>query len=187
MIPRVLGVGVIKGMIETARNFLGSYYDPQRLPTIEYPDERQPIPENSRCFPMLIFDGESPEEGLRCVACKICEQECPPQCIYIEVERNKQGRSLRRPRVFDLDISVCMGCQICVEVCPFDSIKMDSAFEVTAEDRFGELLRHKKDLAKPNAYFHEINPTEAALADARIEAGKAKAAAKAAPPARMAA
>ena len=27
---------------------------------------------------------------LRCVACQICEKECPPQCIYIEKSKDKK-------------------------------------------------------------------------------------------------
>ncbi len=37
------------------------------------------------------------------------------------------------PTRFDIDISVCMSCQICVEVCPFEAIKMDT--RVRALDR----------------------------------------------------
>jgi NADH-quinone oxidoreductase subunit I len=185
----ILGSGILKGLVETARNFVGSYHDPARLVTIEYPEERQELPENARNFPMLIFDGNDPMKGLRCVACKICEKECPPQCIYIEVERDARGKALKHPRVFDLDISVCMSCQICVEVCPFDAIKMDTAFELSTADRFGGLLLNKHQLAKPNAYYRAIHPSEAAEVDARLAAEQAKAeakakaaAAKAAPP-----
>jgi len=174
-----LGAGIVKGLVETARNFVGSYYDPARLVTIEYPDERLPLPENARNFPMLIHDGDDPERGLRCVACKICEKECPPQCIYIVLERDARGQAQKHPRVFDIDVSVCMSCQICVEVCPFDAIKMNTEFELSTHDRFAGLLLHKQDLAKPNAYFHRLHPTEAAEVDARLAAEAARAAAKA--------
>jgi NADH-quinone oxidoreductase subunit I len=175
----MLGAGIVKGLVETARNFVGSYHDPARLVTIEYPDQRQELPENSRNFPMLVFDGEDAVRGLRCVACKICEKECPPQCIYIEVQRDARGKALKHPRIFDLDISVCMSCQICVEVCPFDAIKMDTAFELSTSDRFGGLLLHKAQLAKPNAYYHQIHPSDAAEVDARLAAAQARADAKA--------
>ena len=33
-----------------------------------------------------------------------------------------------------------MSCQICVEVCPFEAIKMDTDFELSNTDRFGGLL-----------------------------------------------
>lgn len=182
----MLGSGIIKGLVETARNFFGSYYRPERFVTIQYPEERRVVPENNRSFPFLVFDGADAEKGLRCVSCKICEKECPPQCIYIEPARDARGKPVKHPRVFDIDISVCMSCQICVEVCPFDAIKMDQAFELGRASRFEALLLRKADLAKPNEYYRGIKPTEAALVDAQLAAerqaqeAKAKAAAAAA-------
>lgn len=174
----MLGEGILKGMVETARNFVGSYSDPERLTTVEFPEQRLPQHENARSFPMLIFDRDF-ESGLRCVACKICENECPPQCIYIVLERDAKGRPMKRPRVFDIDLSVCMSCQICVEVCPFDSIKMDTHYEVGSSDRFGGLLVNVRQLSKSNEYYHKLHPTEAAEVDARLAAEKAKLEAKA--------
>src|SRR5438309_11960878 len=119
----MIGTGILKGMAVTARNFVGSYFETDRLITVQYPEERSPLPENYRNFPFLIYDTDDPEAGLRCVACKICEKECPPQCIYIIKSEDKKpdymGKPQFYPAVFDIDISVCMSCQICVEVCPF--------------------------------------------------------------------
>jgi len=173
------GEGIIKGMAETAKNFFQSYTDEERLTTVQYPEERLPLSPATRNFPFLVFDND-PEKGLRCVACKICEKECPPQCIYIILERDEKGKPKKHPKVFDIDISVCMSCQICVEVCPFDAIKMDQVYELSRTDRFEGLLLHKTDLRKPNEYFHEIHPAEAAEVDDRLNEEKAKAAAKAA-------
>ena len=182
----MLGSGLIKGLAVTARNFLGSYVEPDRLVTVQYPEERIPSVENARSFPFLVFDGDDWQKGLRCVACQICEKECPPQCIYIEKSKDKKpdymGKPQLYPAVFNIDISVCMSCQICVEVCPFDAIKMDNAFELSTADRFGGLLLHKEQLAKPNAYYHRIHPTDAAEVDASFAEAKAKAEAKAAAP-----
>jgi NADH-quinone oxidoreductase subunit I len=175
------GEGIIKGMAETAKNFFKSYTDEDRLTTVQYPEERLPMTEQTRNFPFLVFDND-PEKGLRCVACKICEKECPPQCIYIILERDEKGKPKKHPKVFDIDISVCMSCQICVEVCPFDAIKMDQVYELSRTDRFGGLLLKKEDLRKPNEYYHQIHPDEAAEVDARLDEEKAKAAAKAAAP-----
>src|SRR2546423_1797762 len=173
------GEGIIKGMAETAKNFLKSYTDEERLTTVQYPEERLPMTPATRNFPFLVFDND-PEKGLRCVACKICEKECPPQCIYIILERDEKGKPKKAPRVFDIDISVCMSCQICVEVCPFDAIKMDQVYELSRTDRFGGLLLHKEDLRKSNEYYNEIHPDEASEVDGRLAEEKAKAAAKAA-------
>jgi NADH-quinone oxidoreductase subunit I len=179
----MLGEGIIKGMAETARNFLGSYHDPARLVTVEFPEEKVPAKENARNFPFLIFDGDDAAKGLRCVACQICEKECPPKCIYITKSKDKKpdyvGKPQFYPAVFDIDISVCMSCQICVEVCPFEAIKMDTEFELSNADRFGGLLFNKQKLAKPNEYYHRIHPTEAEEVDDRLTAEKVKAEAKA--------
>ena len=170
-------------MAETARNFLGSYVSKERLTTVQYPEQRLPQKEAARNFPFLVYDGPSWEAGLRCVACQICEKECPPQCIYIIKDTLKKpdyaGKMQFQAKVFDIDTSVCMSCQICVEVCPFDAIKMDVEFELSTADRFGGLLIQKRELAKPNDYYHKIHPTEAAEVDGRLAVEKAKAEAKA--------
>jgi NADH-quinone oxidoreductase subunit I len=189
----MFGEGIIQGLVETARNFFGSFVEKERLTTVQFPEERRPLPEASRNFPFLLYDGADPEAGLRCVACQICEKECPPRCIHIEKSKDKKpdfiGKQQFYPAVFNIDVSVCMSCQICVEVCPFDAIRMDTEFELSTSNRFGGLLWTKKELAKSNDYYSTIHPTEAAetddrrateLADARAKA--AAAAAKAAQP-----
>ena len=179
----MLGEGILKGLAETARNFAGSFVSKERLTTVEYPEERLPLPEASRNFPFLVYDGEDWEKGLRCVACQICEKECPPKCIYIEKSKDKKPDYTGKPQIypakFDIDISVCMSCQICVEVCPFEAIKMDNEYELSTDDRFGDLLLDRKELAKSNEYYHKIHPTEATEVDARLAEEKAKAEAKA--------
>jgi NADH-quinone oxidoreductase subunit I len=184
----MLGEGIIQGLVETARNFFGSYVEKDRLTTVQYPEERLPLPEASRVFPFLLYDGSDAEKGLRCVACQICEKECPPRCIHIEKSKDKKpdfvGKAQFYPAVFDIDVAVCMSCQICVEVCPFDAIRMDNKFELSTTDRFGGLLWTKEQLAKPNEYYRQIHPTEAAETDERrvkeLADAKAKAAAAAA-------
>jgi NADH-quinone oxidoreductase subunit I len=187
----MLGTGLLKGLAVTAKNFVGSYTTPERLVTVEYPEQRPPLGENYRSFPFLVSEtAEDPMGTLRCVACQICEKECPPQCIYIDKSKDKKpdatGKQQFYPAIFDIDTSVCMSCGICAEVCPFDAIKMDKVFEVAQADRFRGLLLDRGQLAKSNAYFNEIRPAEAAEVDGRLAVErkaaeeKAKAAAAAA-------
>src|SRR4029079_14403299 len=167
----MLGEGILKGMAETARNFVGSYVTKDRLTTVQYPEERLPQKEAARNFPFLVFDGNDPHAGLRCVACQICEKECPPKCIYIVKRKEKKpdyvGKPQIYPAIFDIDVSVCMSCQICVEVCPFDAIKMDTEYELSTSDRFEGLLLNKEQLSKSNNYYKGIHPTEAEEVDGR--------------------
>jgi NADH-quinone oxidoreductase subunit I len=191
----MFGEGILQGLYETAKNFFGSYVDKDRLVTVQYPEERHQLPEATRQFPFLLYDGPDPEAGLRCVACQICEKECPPRCIHIEKSKDKKpdfvGKQQAYPAVFDIDVSVCMSCQICVEVCPFDAIRMDNEYELSTSNRFGGLLYTKRELAKSNEYYRKIHPTEAAECDERREKelaeSKAKAAAAAAKAAQAAA
>lgn len=187
----MLGTGLLKGLAVTAKNFVGSYTTPERMVTVSYPEEKAPIGENYRSFPFLVCETpDDPMGTLRCVACQICEKECPPQCIYIEKSKDKKpdatGKQQFYPAIFDIDTSVCMSCGICAEVCPFDSIKMDKVFEVAPSNRFEGLLLKREQLAKSNAYYNEIRPAEAAEVDTRLAADrkaaeeKAKAAAAAA-------
>jgi NADH-quinone oxidoreductase subunit I len=179
----LLGEGILKGMAETARNFAGSFVSAERLTTVEYPEQRIPTAENARVFPFLVYDGADWEAGMRCVACQICEKECPPKCIYIEKSKDKKPDYVGKPQIyptrFEIDISVCMSCQICVEVCPFEAIKMDNEFELSTTDRFGGLLYDRQQLSRSNEYYHKIHPTEAAEVDARLAEEKAKVEAKA--------
>ncbi|HTO05393.1 MAG TPA: 4Fe-4S dicluster domain-containing protein [Opitutus sp.] len=195
----MLGSGIIQGLAVTAKNFVGSFHDPARYTTLEYPEVQPKLPEAYRNFPFLVTENATDPMGtLRCVACQICEKECPPQCIYIEKSKDKKpdatGKPQLYPAIFDIDTSVCMSCQICVEVCPFDAIKMDQVFEIATTDRFTALLLDREQLAKSNAYYHSIHPTEAAEVDARLaaerkaadEKARAAAAAKANAPAKPA-
>jgi NADH-quinone oxidoreductase subunit I len=179
----MLGEGIAKGLAETARNFFGSYFSKDRLTTVQYPEERLPQIEATRDFPFLVYDGEDWQAGMRCVGCQICEKECPPKCIYIEKSKDKKpdavGKLQFYPAVFNIDVSVCMSCQICVEVCPFEAIKMDTAFELSTDDRFGGLLWDKQRLSKSNAHYGKVHPTDAAVSDAILAEDKAKVEAKA--------
>ena len=183
----MLGEGILKGFAETAKNFLGSYVSKDKLTTVQFPEERLPQAEAARNFPFLVYDGDDWQAGMRCVACQICEKECPPKCILIEKSTDKKpdyvGKMQNYPAVFNIDVSVCMSCQICVEVCPFDAIEMDTTFELSTDDRYGGLLWRKNELAKSNDYFHQIHPTVATEIDERLAEAKAKLEAKAKPPA----
>ncbi len=177
------GSGVLRGLMVTFKNFIASYFRPANqggLFTVEYPEKRLPEKENFRNFPFLVYDGTP--ENLRCVACDICAKECPPKCIYIVREFDKEGRPLKRPATFDIDLTVCMNCGICEEACPFDAIYMDHEFEVANANRQEKLLYHRDDLLKSNEYFHKIRPTDAEAIDQRRREAeeKKKAAAQAA-------
>ena len=177
-------IGVLRGMGITFKNFLASYFAPRKpidlnsrgLVTVQYPDEKLPEKERFRNFPFLVYD-ETPE-NMRCVACDICAKECPPKCIYIVRDNDEQGRPLKKPKIFDIDLTVCMNCGICEEACPFDAIFMDHEFEIAGPERQKSLVFNREQLLKPVSHFEKIRPNDfAAIEERRRKEAEKKAAA----------
>lgn len=191
------GKGLIKGLSVTLKRFVDSYiedlrwigkrYSQERVEfksgkdskgsfTIQYPEEKLPVPEEFRYVPFLVYDeGEGGKKDIRCTSCGICAKVCPPQCIWI-VRTNDPatGRPVPQPAEFYIDADICMNCGFCAEYCPFDAIKMDHDYEIASYDRN---LMDIHRLMKPASYYANIRPLNNTREE---EARKAKEAAKAA-------
>jgi NADH-quinone oxidoreductase subunit I len=151
--------------------------------TVQYPEEKLPVPEEFRFVPFLVYDFD--DEGnkkFRCTSCGICAKVCPPQCIWIERSTNpKTGRPVPDPAEFYIDIDLCMNCGLCAEFCPFNAIKMDHDYEISVYDRFANNIYDINKLGKPLSYYASIRPSnvqeeiEADLqAQKEFEKGKAE-------------
>ena len=200
------GSGLVKGLTVTLKHFIDTYvddirwlgkrryYSPEGLAhrsssnargifTIQYPDEKLPVPEEFRFIPFLIYEtDENGNKQDRCTSCGICAKICPPQCIWI-VRTNdpKTGRPVPEPKEFYIDVDICMNCGFCAEYCPFDAIKMDHDYELSVYDRHAHNIYDKEKLSKPVTYYAKIRPTNYDREEkARAEAEAAKAARRAA-------
>jgi NADH-quinone oxidoreductase subunit I len=184
------GKGIAVGMWVTLKRFAGTFADDMRwfgrryyteegvamrrstevrgIFTVQYPEEKLPVPEEFRYVPFLVYtEDENGEKQPRCTSCGICAKVCPPQCIWIERSVNPNtGRPVPEPKAFYIDVDICMNCGFCAEFCPFDAIKMDHDYELSVYDR------HKKDiydltrLLKPVSYYASIRPKNHALEEA---------------------
>ena len=200
------GKGLVKGLSITLRHFIDTYLEDIRwlgkrryysaegianrqsskvrgIFTVQYPEEKLPVPEEFRFIPFLIYDvDENGEKHDRCTSCGICAKVCPPQCIWI-VRTNdpKTGRPIPEPKEFYIDVDICMNCGFCAEYCPFDAIKMDHDYEISVYDRHSQNIYDKEKLSRPASYYASIRPQNYAREEAaRAEAEAAKAAKKAA-------
>jgi NADH-quinone oxidoreductase subunit I len=203
------GMGILKGLGVTLKRFVDTYVedisyalsgkgkryysedgiarrmskDARGIFTIQYPEEKLPVPEEFRYIPFLVYDvNEAGEKDIRCTSCGICAKVCPPQCIWI-VRTNdpNTGRPVPEPKEFFIDVDICMNCGFCAEYCPFDAIKMDHDYELAVTNRLTNSVYDKTKLLKPASYYSGIRPANAAREDAaRAEAEAAKAAKKAA-------
>lgn len=184
------GLGIIKGMAVTMKHFVetyvgdlqwmfrgGRYWNQEALEvrqnllknqgaiTINYPEEKLPMPERFRFVPFLVTDDPPPGQQWGhdwCTSCGICAKVCPPQCIWIERGKKPNGRPKPEPEQFYIDIDICMNCGFCAEFCPFDAIKMDHDYELASYDRTAAHIHDKARLSKPISYWREIAPRKAA-------------------------
>ncbi len=199
------GRGVIRGLGVAVRHFIDSYmmdikgllsgkkryYTPESIAerssyktkgvfTIQYPEEKLPVPEEFRYIPFLVYEeGENGEKNQRCTSCGICAKVCPPQCIWIQRTTDPvTGRPVPSPAEFYIDTDICMNCGYCAEFCPFDAIKMDHDYEIANYNRIRENIYNLEKLSKPVSYYASIRPTNYAREEAAREADKAAKAAK---------
>jgi len=197
----MFGLGILKGLGLTLKHFLLTYIDDIRwrgkkyyteegisyrmskdakgIFTVQYPEEKLPVPEEFRYIPFLIY--EEKEDGSiehRCTSCGICSKVCPPQCIWIVRSNDPEtGRPIPEPAEFYIDIDICMSCGFCAEYCPFDAIKMDHDYELATYNRMTSNIYDKDKLSKSLSYYASIRPSNYKREEAaRAEAEAAKAA-----------
>ncbi len=195
------GSGLLRGILIPIQHFIDSYLDDFRwrgkryynkdgiehrkssktrgIFTIQYPEEKLPVPEEFRYMPFLVYDEvEDGGKKIRCTACGICSKVCPPQCIWIvRASDPVTGKPVSSPEEFYIDIDICMNCGFCAEYCPFDAIKMDHDYEIASYKREDAHIYNKEKLMKPVSYYAEIRPVNNAMEDAaRAEKAAAKAA-----------
>ena len=159
-------VPMLKGLMLTLNRFFS------RPITVQYPEEKIPVPEEFRFIPFLVYDvGAGGEKNLRCTSCGICAKVCPPQCIWIVRSTDPAtGRPIPDPAEFTIDADICMNCGLCAEYCPFDAIKMDHDYELAS---FNRTILDKAQLSKPAAYYENIRPVNAGRENAARQAKEA--------------
>ena len=106
--------------------------------TVQYPSERWELPERSRMRLYMDWDD--------CIGCLKCARACPVDCIYITTKKVPKGfeelgkTSNGTPKrlfveQFDIDMSECMYCSLCVDPCPEDCIYMTREYEFSVYER----------------------------------------------------
>lgn len=155
--------------------------DTKGIFTIQYPEEKNPVPEAFRYVPFLVYDElEDGEKDIRCTSCGICAKVCPPQCIWITRSVNPEtGKPVPKPAKFFIDIDICMNCGLCAEFCPFEAIRMDHDYEISSFDRLRDHIYDLDKLLKPASYYAKIRPVQYAEEEnVRLEKEAKKAATK---------
>ena len=81
----------------------------QKPVTIQYPEERRPLPPRFRGLPVLVVDPDTGKE--KCVACGLCARICPNDVLQMTSEPDRERG--RRPITFTLNAPRCLFCGLC--------------------------------------------------------------------------
>jgi len=127
---------IVRGLATSIRHLLGNLFHQDKMPTLQYPEEKRILPERFRGRHRLM----QREDGTpRCVACYCCQTACPADCISIEAGEREDSEEKVAVR-FDINILRCVFCGLCVEACPVDAIRMDTGKYELADDSRDKLI-----------------------------------------------
>lgn len=119
------GLGsLLKGMGITLREFF------TKKTTEKYPENRATLKMFDRFRGELVMIHNEHNEH-RCVACGICQINCPNDTIRVEseMETTEDGKKKKVLVRYMYDHGSCLYCQLCVRSCPHNAIEFAPTFE----------------------------------------------------------
>jgi NADH-quinone oxidoreductase subunit I len=133
---------MLSGMALTFKHMM----EPRKV-TWQYPEEKWPISPRWRGTHRMLTD----ENGkAKCVACGLCPQICPANCIKLVPGEDEEGN--RYPLVYEIDEFRCIFCGYCQEVCPEEAIHVGRHYENSEYSREGFVY----DLERLMAQTHPV-------------------------------
>jgi NADH-quinone oxidoreductase subunit I len=139
------------GLLVTIRHFLRNITGRGKMYTIEYPEERRAYSHRFRGHHILTT---RPDGSVRCVACYLCAQACPAECIHIEAGEHPDVNIEKYPVVYEIDMLRCVFCGYCVDACPEEAIIMSNNYDMAYFTREQSIVG-KGDLMKPFTFDEE--------------------------------
>lgn len=136
---------LVGGLMVTLRHFFRNLRGKSTRYTIEYPEERRAYSHRFRGHHILTT---RPDGSLRCVACYLCAQACPAECIHIEAGEHPDVNIEKYPIVYEIDMLRCIFCGYCVDACPEEAIIMSNNYDMAYFTREQSIVG-KGDLMKP--------------------------------------
>ena len=146
---------ILRGMSVTIRHLIRNLANMKGMPTILYPEVRRNYSGRFRGKHIL----KTREDGtLKCVACYMCQQACPAECITIVAGEHPKIAYEKYPVVFDIDMMRCVFCGFCVDACPKDAIRMDTYLHTPSEYTREGFVYDIPKLLKGPAVSHPSDP-----------------------------
>lgn len=154
--------------------------------TLQYPKEKWPQPQRKIGFDPKIYNVIRSKLDVDiddCIGCLKCVRACPVDCIIIETVKVPKGTDIgttsnntkKRLLVkrFDIDMTECLYCNLCVYPCPEECIYMTGGpnsekkvidYEFSKYDRRELLFRFAKITEKEIAEL-TVEPIDLSYAD----------------------
>ncbi|HEY7924606.1 MAG TPA: NADH-quinone oxidoreductase subunit I [Vicinamibacteria bacterium] len=139
--------------------------------TLQYPSEKWPLPPRTRMRLFMKYED--------CIGCGQCVRACPVSCISMKTEKRPSdakpiwastGHPIKLDvTAFDIDMSLCCYCNLCVYPCPTFCIYMTPDYEFATRN----LTEHLYRFAKQDAVFLTEDPKKKQEADPKPGASPA--------------
>ncbi|HXU44879.1 MAG TPA: NADH-quinone oxidoreductase subunit I [Thermoanaerobaculia bacterium] len=142
---------LLGGLWVTIRHFFRNLFNPKGMPIIDYPEKRRAYSHRYRGHHILT---SRPDGSVRCVACFLCAQNCPAECIHIEAGEHPDVNIEKYPVVYEIDMLRCVFCGFCVDACPEEAIIMSNNYDMAYFHRDQSIVG-KEDLMKPFTFDEE--------------------------------
>ncbi len=121
--------GIILGMLFTFKKMLVNLFNPSKMETLNYPEEKYEYGPRFKGNHVLTVKKDG---SLRCTACMLCATNCPAQCIKITAAEHNDPTVEKYPIAYEIDILRCVFCGFCEEACPVDAIRMGPEWQTAA-------------------------------------------------------
>ncbi|HEU4800293.1 MAG TPA: NADH-quinone oxidoreductase subunit I [Gemmatimonadales bacterium] len=131
--------------------------------TMQYPEEKSTRDERGTWSLSPRWRGThrmlTDEQGRsKCVACGLCPQVCPANCIKLVPGEDEQGN--RYPLIYEIDEFRCVFCGYCQEVCPEEAIHVGQHYENSEYSRSRFVYDLERLQSQPHAVSTLWDPTD---------------------------
>ena len=120
--------------------------------TYQYPENRDTleIPERFRATLKFNYDSEGYH---KCIACGLCQMNCPNGSIKIETKmvETPDGKKKKKLEKYMYDLGSCTFCMLCVTSCSTKAIEFSNEFEqaVFTREKLVKQLNYLPEKEKP--------------------------------------
>lgn len=117
----------IKGLILTIKYFF------KKKVTLCYPEEKEEIP--------LSYKGVHKYNKNKCIACRMCEKNCPVKAISIDAEGKGKEANVTS---FKIDYGKCLYCALCEENCMMKAIYLSTDYDLSTQNKSDTVIDFAK-------------------------------------------